>query len=398
MSPNSRLAGLELMDLTFSYPDASKPAVNGLDLVVEPGELVCLLGPSGCGKTTILKAIAGLLTPNRGDIRMNGESLVGVPTEKRSIGMVFQKPLLFPHLSVGANVAFGLRMRRLDPALIKARVGEMLRLVQLEGMEDRRVTEISGGQSQRVALARALIIEPGLWLLDEPLSQLDANLREEMRELIRSIQRQLGVTTLFVTHDQEEAVVLADRIGLVLEGRLQQIGPPTQLFETPATVEVARFLRWTQPGRRDGGGRTVSLRAGDLQDRTSDPIRAGDNGYTPRSCGTGGGREFLPCPGGGRPVPGDPSAGQLVGGGALFGDASLFPPPFQPGSDRGSAPPTRSNLGYPVPGPLAEGPTHPALRLSPTHVGTPARRPDIGHSTMTPSERTKERTQSGRGT
>lgn len=242
MSPNSRLAGLELMDLTFSYPDASKPAVNGLDLVVEPGELVCLLGPSGCGKTTILKAIAGLLTPNRGDIRMNGESLVGVPTEKRSIGMVFQKPLLFPHLSVGANVAFGLRMRRLDPALIKARVGEMLRLVQLEGMEDRRVTEISGGQSQRVALARALIIEPGLWLLDEPLSQLDANLREEMRELIRSIQRQLGITTLFVTHDQEEAVVLADRIGLVLEGRLQQIGPPTQLFETPATVEVASFF------------------------------------------------------------------------------------------------------------------------------------------------------------
>ena len=234
--------GLELADLIVCYPDAPQPAVDSLNLVVEPGEIVCLLGPSGCGKTTILKAIAGLLKPARGDIRMDGESVVGVPTEKRSIAMVFQKPLLFPHLNVGANVAFGLRMRRLDPGFIRARVKEMLGLVQLEGMEERRVTEISGGQSQRVALARALIVEPAVWLLDEPLSQLDANLREEMRELIRSIQKQLGVTTLFVTHDQEEAVVLADRIGLVLEGRLQQIGPPAQLFEAPATVEVAKFF------------------------------------------------------------------------------------------------------------------------------------------------------------
>ncbi len=242
MSVGSRTAGLELVDLTFRYPDASRPAVDGFDLVVKPGELVCLLGPSGCGKTTILKAIAGLLKPTRGDIRMNGRSLAGIPTEKRSTGMVFQKPQLFPHLTVGANIGFGLRMRRVDTVQIKARVREMLHLVQLEGMEDRRVTEISGGQAQRVALARALIIEPQVWLLDEPLSQLDANLREEMRELIRSIQKKLGVTTLFVTHDQEEGVVLADRIGLVLQGRLQQIGSPPELLEAPATVEVARFF------------------------------------------------------------------------------------------------------------------------------------------------------------
>ncbi len=247
---------MELVDLTVSYPEASQPAVDSLDLVIEPGEMVCLLGPSGCGKTTILKAIAGLLELSGGDIRMDGRSVLGIPTERRSIGMVFQKPLLFPHLTVGENVAFGLRMRRLDSGFIRDRVKEMLGLVQLEGMEDRRVTEISGGQSQRVALARALVVEPALWLLDEPLSQLDANLREEMRELIRSIQGQLGVTTIFVTHDQEEAVVLADRIGLVLEGRLRQIGPPSRLFEAPATVEVARFFGGHNqiPGTVDAGG------------------------------------------------------------------------------------------------------------------------------------------------
>ena len=242
VSGSDATAGLELVDLTIQYPDTSKPAVDRLNLVVAPGELVCLLGPSGCGKTTILKAVAGLLKPAWGHIRMNGQSLAAVPTEKRSIGMVFQKPLLFPHLNVGANIAFGLKMRRVDPGLIKSRVQEMLKLVQMEGMEERGITEISGGQAQRVALGRALIIEPQVWLLDEPLSQLDANLREEMGDLIRSIQRQMGITTLFVTHDQEEAVVLADRIGLVLEGRLKQIGPPPDLLETPASVEVARFF------------------------------------------------------------------------------------------------------------------------------------------------------------
>ena len=248
-------AGLELEDLTVRYPNAAEPAVRALDLAVAPGELVCLLGPSGCGKTTILKAIAGLLAPSQGEIRMSGRSLAGVPTERRSIGMVFQKPLLFPHLDVGGNVGFGLRMRGLDPETIQERVRRMLGLVKLEGMEGRRVNQISGGQSQRVGLARALVIEPQVWLLDEPLSQLDANLREQMRELILSIQRELGITTLFVTHDQEEAVVLGDRIGLVLEGRLHQIGPPRQLLEEPATLEVARFFGGHNqiPGRVEEG-------------------------------------------------------------------------------------------------------------------------------------------------
>ena len=237
-----RTEGLELVDLTVRYPDASQPAVDGLNLTVAPGELVCLLGPSGCGKTTILKAIAGLLTPAQGDIRMDGRSLRAVPTEKRSVAMVFQKPMLFPHLDVGGNVGFGLRMRGLDSPVIGERVGAMLGLVQLEGMESRSIGRISGGQAQRVALARALIVEPAVWLLDEPLSQLDAGLRDEMRELIRSLQRQLGVTTLFVTHDQEEAVVMADRIGLILDGRLQQVGSPAELLERPATVQVARFF------------------------------------------------------------------------------------------------------------------------------------------------------------
>ena len=270
MSADSRRGGLELVDLTVRYPEASRPAVDGLNLVVEQGEIVCLLGPSGCGKTTILKAVAGLLAPTGGGIRMNGRSLSGVPTEKRSTAMVFQKPMLFPHLNVGANVGFGLRMRGLNPRLIDARVQEMLGLVQLEGMEDRRITEISGGQSQRVALARALIVEPQVWLLDEPLSQLDANLREDMRELILSIQRQLGITTLFVTHDQEEAVALGDRIGLILDGRLRHLGPPAELLEMPATVEVARFfgghnqIRGTVEGSRFRCG-LGTLRLGKLR-------------------------------------------------------------------------------------------------------------------------------------
>jgi ABC-type Fe3+/spermidine/putrescine transport system ATPase subunit len=255
MKTASLTAGLELEGLTIRYPNAAEPAVKALDLTVGPGELVCLLGPSGCGKTTILKAIAGLLTPSEGHIGMNGKSLAGVPTEKRSIGMVFQKPLLFPHLDVGGNVGFGLRMRGIDPRLIRDKVRQILRLVQLEGMEDRKVNEISGGQSQRVGLARALVIEPQVWLLDEPLSQLDANLREEMRDLILTIQKELGITTLFVTHDQEEAVVLGDRIGLVLDGRLHQIGPPRQLLEQPATLEVARFFGGHNqiPGSVEGG-------------------------------------------------------------------------------------------------------------------------------------------------
>lgn len=218
------------------------PTVDQVDLDVVPGDLVALLGPSGCGKTTTLKLIAGLLEPTSGDVRFDRVSVLGVPPERRSVAMVFQKPLLFPHMSVGDNVGFGLRMRGVGHAEVDRRVAEMLELVQLPGMQTRRSSQLSGGQEQRVALARALVIEPDLLLLDEPLSQLDANLRVEMRDLVRSIQRAVAVTTLFVTHDQEEAVVLADRIALMLEGRVRQYDQAEAFYRRPATLAVARFF------------------------------------------------------------------------------------------------------------------------------------------------------------
>ena len=218
------------------------PAVDGVQLDVAPGALVALLGPSGCGKTTTLKAIAGLLDPDGGDVLFDATSVTGVPPERREVAMVFQKPLLFPHLSVARNVGFGLRMRRMARPAIEHKVAEMLDLVRLSGLGERRAAELSGGQEQRVSLARALVTEPKVLLLDEPLSQLDANLRADMRDLVRTVQRQVGVTTLFVTHDQEEAVSLADRIALMLAGRVVQEGEPRDFYERPASVAVARFL------------------------------------------------------------------------------------------------------------------------------------------------------------
>ncbi len=233
---------LVLDHLTKRYDAGAEPTVDALDLDVEPGTLVALLGPSGCGKTTSMKMIAGLLDPSGGDIRFDDRSILGVPPEGRPVAMVFQKPLLFPHMTVEDNVGFGLRMRKVDRVEIRRRVGAMLELVRLPGMEGRRVGELSGGQEQRVALARALVIEPQVLLLDEPLSQLDANLRIEMRDLIRGVQRDLELTALFVTHDQEEAVVLADRVGLMLDGRLQQFDVPKRFYDRPASATVARFF------------------------------------------------------------------------------------------------------------------------------------------------------------
>lgn len=217
-------------------------AVKNLDLEIASGKITALLGPSGCGKTTTLKMIAGLLRPTVGDITFDGQSVLGIPAEKRGAAMVFQNYLLFPYMSVGDNVGFGLRMRHVKKDIIKKKVVAMLELVRLPGYEDRRPKQLSGGQQQRVALARALVIEPKVLLLDEPLSNLDAHLRDEMRELILSIQRQLGITTVFVTHDQEEAVVLADRIALVFDGRLHQFDRPHAFYEHPKSARVARFF------------------------------------------------------------------------------------------------------------------------------------------------------------
>jgi ABC-type Fe3+/spermidine/putrescine transport system ATPase subunit len=233
---------VQLRALTKRYVHGAAPVVDAVDLDVAPGTLTTLLGPSGCGKTTTLKMLAGLVEPSCGDVCFDGRSVVAVPAERREVAMVFQKPLLFPHMSVADNVAFGLRMRGVDRAARRRRVGDMLELVRLSGYESRRATELSGGQEQRVSLARALVVEPRVLLLDEPLSQLDAGLRVEMRELVRQVQREVGVTTLFVTHDQEEAVVLSDRVALMLDGRVEQDDVPEAFYERPATLRVARFF------------------------------------------------------------------------------------------------------------------------------------------------------------
>ncbi len=224
------------------YDQEEVHAVKKLDLEIASGKITALLGPSGCGKTTTLKMIAGLLQPSGGDVTFDDHSVLSVPAEKRGAAMVFQNYLLFPYMSIGENVGFGLRMRHVNKKIIARKVADMLELVRLPGFEDRRPKQLSGGQQQRVALARALVIEPTVLLLDEPLSNLDAHLRDEMRELILSIQRQLGITTIFVTHDQEEAVVLADKIALMFDGELHQFDLPNTFYEHPASVRVARFF------------------------------------------------------------------------------------------------------------------------------------------------------------
>ena len=244
-----------LSSLTKTYPSASAPALDRLTLDVPSGELTALLGPSGCGKTTTMKMIAGLLEPTAGDITFDGRSILREKPENRGVVMVFQNYLLFPYMSVADNVGFGLRMRKVPKDQIAARVAEMLALVKLPDLGRRRPSELSGGQQQRVALARALIVQPKVLLLDEPLSNLDAHLRIEMRDLIRGIQKDLGITTIFVTHDQEEAVVLADRVALILDGRLRQYDVPDAFYRRPADQQVAAFFggRNLLPGISAGG-------------------------------------------------------------------------------------------------------------------------------------------------
>ena len=232
---------LTLSNLTKEYTPGVA-AVTDLNLSVESGELLVLLGPSGSGKTTTLRLIAGLLKPTHGDLLFDGRSVLKTPPEKRGAVMVFQEHALFPFMSVADNIAFGLKMKGLDRAAIRAGVADALAAVQLSGFEDRWPDQLSGGQRQRVALARALAVRPKLLLLDEPLSNLEPGLREELRQMIRSLQKKACITTLFVTHDQTETVAVADRIGLLLDGRLRQIGPPRSFFETPADEQVARFF------------------------------------------------------------------------------------------------------------------------------------------------------------
>jgi putative spermidine/putrescine transport system ATP-binding protein len=230
-------------------------AVDRLSLCIEKGELLSLLGPSGCGKTTTLQMIAGFVEPSAGAITLDGADLLAVKPAKRGLGIVFQSYALFPHMTVGQNVAFGLEMRGVGRDDRKRRVGEALDLVGLSGFADRYPRSLSGGQQQRVALARALVIRPRVLLLDEPLSNLDAKLREEMQVELRQIQRTVGITTILVTHDQAEAMALSDRIVIMNAGRVEQIASPDRAYEEPASGFVANFLGKSNrlTGRIDGG-------------------------------------------------------------------------------------------------------------------------------------------------
>jgi ABC-type Fe3+/spermidine/putrescine transport system ATPase subunit len=233
---------LTLEHVTKTYPGSPGPVVNDLSLTIAAGSLTTLLGPSGSGKSTVLRMISGLIEPDTGDIRLADVSVLGRPPDRRGSVMVFQNAPLFPHMTLAGNVGFGLRMRGVRGADAAARVAAMLDRVQLDGLGSRRPHELSGGQAQRGALARALILKPDLLLLDEPLSNLDAGLRDEMRQLIRDLQRETGITMLVVTHDQAEAVALADQIALLLDGRLAQAATPLDMYRRPASVVVARFF------------------------------------------------------------------------------------------------------------------------------------------------------------
>jgi ABC-type spermidine/putrescine transport systems, ATPase components len=233
--------------------------LHELKLDIRAGEFVSLLGPSGCGKTTALRLIAGLEEPTAGAIRMNGEDVTGLPTNRRDIGMVFQSYSLFPHLNALDNTRFGLDMRKVAKERAKAMALESLELVGLGGLAERYPHELSGGQQQRVALARALVTSPKVLLLDEPLSALDARVRVQLREEIQRIQKELGITTVFVTHDQEEALAISDRVAVMHAGRIEQIGTPEELYLTPASPEVAAFVGLSSlvPAVVHGGTATI---------------------------------------------------------------------------------------------------------------------------------------------
>src|SRR5262245_31906234 len=252
------MARLRIEGVSKHYGEVQ--AIRDVSLDVADGEFVVLLGPSGCGKTTTLRVIAGFVEPTSGSVRLGGRDITFLPPWKRNAGLVFQSYALFPHITVAENVAFGLEMRKLRKAEMAPRIAEALRLVRLDHLAERLPRQLSGGQQQRVALARALVFRPDVLLLDEPLSNLDAKLRQDVRVEIRELQRKLGLTTVMVTHDQEEALTMADRLVVMSEGRIRQIGSQQDLYERPSEKFVADFVGRSTfiDGRMDGEGRFIS--------------------------------------------------------------------------------------------------------------------------------------------
>jgi spermidine/putrescine transport system ATP-binding protein len=257
---------IRLVGLVKRFEDVT--AVDGIDLDVPGGEFFALLGPSGCGKTTTLRLVAGFEQPTEGRILLDGVDMARTPPHKRKVNTVFQSYALFPFLNVADNVAFGLRFQDVGKAEVKRRVAEALALVQLQGLERRRPAQLSGGQQQRVALARALVLNPTVLLLDEPLGALDAKLRKTLQVELKALQEAVGITFVYVTHDQEEALTMSDRLAVMAGGRIEQVGPPTELYEAPATTYVAGFLGvanlFPATARGDGGGR-CRLRLGEFE-------------------------------------------------------------------------------------------------------------------------------------
>ncbi len=246
------MAGLRLEKLGKSFGQVE--AVSGVDLEFPQGKFVCLLGPSGCGKTTLLRLVAGLELPTAGRILLDGADLTHTPAHQRQFGMVFQSLALFPHLTVGENIAYGLGIRGTDKAARRKRAEELLELVRLPGVADRHISQLSGGQRQRVAIARALALDPKLFLLDEPLSALDAKLREAMQVELRQLQQRLGISTIVVTHDQREAMTMADVVVIMDRGRVQQVASPLETYRSPASAFVADFIGISNliPGKLSG--------------------------------------------------------------------------------------------------------------------------------------------------
>ena len=257
--------------------------VNGVNLAIEEGELFTLLGPSGCGKTTLLRLVAGFYAADEGEIRFNDRVVNAVPPHERGIGMVFQNYALWPHMTVSGNVSYGLKLRKVSRSEITTRVDGVLEKVKLGGLGGRYPGQLSGGQQQRVALARALVLNPQILLLDEPLSNLDAKIRIQVRAEIRKLQRELGITTVYVTHDQEEALTLSDRVAVFNQGRILQVGPPRELYERPATRFVADFIGINNlldgtvrgPGATAGSVRVDTV-LGELSATHNVPFGAGD--------------------------------------------------------------------------------------------------------------------------